>query len=74
MLRKIVESLGKKIIFTGSKEKVQIIMDKLQDYEEDHGFPYQGYFSSKKGSGFAITVEDETEYEKNKEWMDKIIK
>lgn len=38
--REILLNEESKIIFKGSKATVDKIMDKLQDYEEKHKFPY----------------------------------
>ena len=63
-----------KIIFKGSKEKVSKIMDALQDYEEKHDFPYQGYSSyTQDYKNYVIEVDDINSYQKHKTWMDKII-
>lgn len=73
--REILLNEESKIIFKGSKATVDKIMDKLQDYEEKHKFPYQGYGSyTKDYKTYVIEVKNTKEYEKHKSWMDKIVK
>lgn len=49
-------------------------MDALQDYEEKHDFPYQGYSSyTQDYKNYVIEVDDINSYQKHKTWMDKII-
>lgn len=63
-----------KIIFRGSKEKVSKVMNALQDYEEKHDYPYQGYSSyTLNYTNYVIEVDDISSYQKHKVWMDKII-
>ena len=73
--REMLLNEASKIIFRGSKSAVDKIMDKLQDYEDKHNFPYQGYGSyTNDNKTYVIEVDDVKEYEKHKSWMDKIVK
>jgi virulence-associated protein VapD len=69
------ESSNKLIIYSGSESKVQKVYDELQRYEEKHGYPYQGYMTyTKDYRKYVLEVDDVSEYEKHKSWMEKIIK
>jgi len=71
--RELLES--SKIIYSGSKDDTQKVMDALQDWEDDNGFPYQGYSSyTKDYKTYVIEVDDDKEYKKFKKVFDKIIK
>lgn len=49
-------------------------MDALQDYEEKHDYPYQGYSSyTLNYTNYVIEVDDISSYQKHKVWMNKII-
>ena len=78
MIKDIIKKINEnsnKVIYTGSKVRVDKVMDALQSYEEKNGFLYQGYYSHTKDyKSYVIEIDNLKEFEKHKKWMNSIIK
>ena len=75
MIRETIkEAKSKLIILSGSQSKIDTVMDKIQQWNEKNGYPFQELSSyTKDYKHYVIEVDDVNGYQKYKKTIEKFL-